>query len=110
MSIAVSIQDVCKRNPDRGVDIILSVAVCATYFVQDFTSLSVSSLTNLFKCQACIESHDSLVQSLGLQSLAHLCEADVIGNQIFYTFIASKISKIWLQFYATQTARQNKQN
>lgn len=33
MSIAVSIQDVCKRNPDRGVDIILSVAVCATYFV-----------------------------------------------------------------------------
>lgn len=28
MSIAVSIYDVCKRNPDRGVDIILSVAVC----------------------------------------------------------------------------------
>ncbi|KAL8475410.1 hypothetical protein ACS0TY_028171 [Phlomoides rotata] len=57
MSIAVSIQDVCKRNPDRGVDIILSVA-------------------------ACIESHDPLVQSLGLQSLAHLCDADVID---FYT-------------------------
>ncbi|XP_057788654.1 protein RST1 isoform X2 [Salvia miltiorrhiza] len=57
MSIAVSIQDVCKRNPDRGVDIILSVA-------------------------ACIENHDPLVQSVGLQSLAYLCEADVID---FYT-------------------------
>ncbi|KAH6791043.1 hypothetical protein C2S51_006049 [Perilla frutescens var. frutescens] len=57
MSIAVSIQDVCKRNPDRGVDIILSVA-------------------------ACIENRDPLVQSVGLQSLAHLCEADVID---FYT-------------------------
>ena len=32
MSIAVSVRDVCKRNPDRGVDIILSVAVCCTYF------------------------------------------------------------------------------
>ncbi|KAI3474914.1 hypothetical protein Pfo_030225 [Paulownia fortunei] len=57
ISIAVSIQDVCKRNPDRGVDIILSVA-------------------------ACIEHRDPLVQYLGLQSLAHLCEADVID---FYT-------------------------
>ncbi|XP_011098433.1 protein RST1 [Sesamum indicum] len=57
ISIAVSIRDVCKRNPDRGVDIILSVA-------------------------ACIENHDPLVKSLGLQSLAHLCEADVID---FYT-------------------------
>ncbi|XP_051141067.1 protein RST1 isoform X2 [Andrographis paniculata] len=57
ISIATSIQDVCKRNPDRGVDIISSVA-------------------------ACIENHDPLVQSLGLQSLSHLCEADVID---FYT-------------------------
>ncbi|EYU44782.1 hypothetical protein MIMGU_mgv1a000116mg [Erythranthe guttata] len=57
ISIAASIHDICKRNADRGVDIILSVA-------------------------ACIENHDPLVQSLGLQSLAHLCEADVID---FYT-------------------------
>ncbi|KAL1537101.1 protein RST1 isoform X1 [Salvia divinorum] len=57
MSIAVSVRDVCKRNPDRGVDIILSVA-------------------------ACIENNNPLVQSVGLQSLAYLCEADVID---FYT-------------------------
>ncbi|XP_042027868.1 protein RST1 isoform X1 [Salvia splendens] len=57
MSIAVSVRDVCKRNPDRGVDIILSVA-------------------------ACIENDNPLVQSVGLQSLAYLCEADVID---FYT-------------------------
>ena len=30
--------------------------------------------------QACIESQDPVIQSLGFQSLAHLCEADVIGN------------------------------
>ncbi|KAL6518807.1 hypothetical protein OROHE_017560 [Orobanche hederae] len=59
MSIAASVEDVCKRNPDKGVDIISSVA-------------------------ACIENHDPWVQSLGLQSLAHLCEADVID---FYTAV-----------------------
>ncbi|KAL2528915.1 Protein RST1 [Forsythia ovata] len=57
ISIAVSILDVCRRNPDRGVDLILTVAVC-------------------------IENQDPLVQTLGLQSVAHLCEADVID---FYT-------------------------
>lgn len=30
--------------------------------------------------QACIESQDPVIQSLGFQSLGHLCEADVIGN------------------------------
>lgn len=30
ISIAASVHNVCKRNPDRGVDIILSVAVCYT--------------------------------------------------------------------------------
>ncbi|KAL6551467.1 hypothetical protein OROGR_007621 [Orobanche gracilis] len=59
MSIAASVEDICKRNPDRGVDIISSVA-------------------------ACIENHDPWVQSFGLQSLAHLCEADVID---FYTAV-----------------------
>ncbi|KAF2308483.1 hypothetical protein GH714_009909 [Hevea brasiliensis] len=53
VSLATSIRDVCKKNPDRGVDIILSVS-------------------------ACIESKDPIIQALGLQSLAHLCEADVI--------------------------------
>ncbi|XP_073296090.1 protein RST1 [Primulina huaijiensis] len=57
ISIAVSILDVCKQNPDRGVDLILSV-------------------------EACIENRDHLVRSLGFQSLACLCEADVID---FYT-------------------------
>ncbi|XP_039008484.1 protein RST1 isoform X2 [Hibiscus syriacus] len=57
ISMAVSIQDVCRKNPDRGVDLILSVS-------------------------ACIESPDPTVQALGFQSLAHLCEADVID---FYT-------------------------
>uniref|UniRef100_A0A2P2K6W6 Protein RST1 isoform X1 n=1 Tax=Rhizophora mucronata TaxID=61149 RepID=A0A2P2K6W6_RHIMU len=57
ISLAVSIRDVCKQNPDRGVDLILSVS-------------------------ACVESQDPIIQSLGFQSLAHLCEADVID---FYT-------------------------
>lgn len=30
--------------------------------------------------QSCIESPDPVIKALGLQSLAHLCEADVIGN------------------------------
>ncbi|KAK4603584.1 hypothetical protein RGQ29_012198 [Quercus rubra] len=57
ISIAASIQDVCRKNPDRGVDLILSVS-------------------------ACIESRDPVIQAIGFQSLAHLCEADVID---FYT-------------------------
>lgn len=57
ISMAASVRDVCRRNPDRGVDLVLSVA-------------------------SCIENRDPQVQSLGLQSLAHLCEADAID---FYT-------------------------
>ncbi|KAG2586760.1 hypothetical protein PVAP13_5NG075481 [Panicum virgatum] len=57
MSVASSIRDVCKHNPDRGVDLILSVSLC-------------------------IESHDSVVQALGLEGLSYLCEADVVD---FYT-------------------------
>ncbi|XP_072999773.1 protein RST1 isoform X2 [Typha latifolia] len=57
ISIAASVRDVCKHNPDRGVDLILSVS-------------------------SCIESRDSVVQALGLESLAHLCEEDVVD---FYT-------------------------
>ncbi|KAL1831410.1 hypothetical protein ACET3Z_001061 [Daucus carota] len=57
ISMAISIRDVCKRDPDRGVDLILSVS-------------------------ACIESRDSSIHTIGLLSLAHLCEADVID---FYT-------------------------
>uniref|UniRef100_A0ACD5VJS0 Uncharacterized protein n=1 Tax=Avena sativa TaxID=4498 RepID=A0ACD5VJS0_AVESA len=56
-SIAASVRDVCKENPDRGVDLILSVSYC-------------------------IESRDSVVQALGLESLSYLCEADVVD---FYT-------------------------
>ncbi|XP_057447420.1 protein RST1 isoform X2 [Lotus japonicus] len=57
ISMAASIRDVCHKNPDRGVDLILSVS-------------------------SCIESPDPVIKTLGLQSLAHLCEADVID---FYT-------------------------
>uniref|UniRef100_M8CQR3 DUF3730 domain-containing protein n=1 Tax=Aegilops tauschii TaxID=37682 RepID=M8CQR3_AEGTA len=56
-SIAASVRDVCKQNPDRGVDLILSVS-------------------------SCIESRDSVVQALGLESLSYLCEADIVD---FYT-------------------------
>ncbi|KAJ4834185.1 hypothetical protein Tsubulata_018875 [Turnera subulata] len=57
LSLAASILDVCGKDPDRGVDLILSVS-------------------------ACIESTHPNIQALGLQSLAHLCEADVVD---FYT-------------------------
>ncbi|KAK4774399.1 hypothetical protein SAY86_009334 [Trapa natans] len=57
LSMAASLRDICRKNPDRGVDLILSISVC-------------------------IESQDHLIQALGLQSLAHLCEADVVD---FYT-------------------------
>ncbi|CAH9123168.1 unnamed protein product [Cuscuta epithymum] len=57
ISMALSIHDVCKKDPDRGVDLVLSL-------------------------EACIEHQDSLIQSLGLESLSHLCEADVVD---FYT-------------------------
>ncbi|RDX62949.1 Protein RST1, partial [Mucuna pruriens] len=57
ISMAASIRDVCHKSPDRGVDLILSVS-------------------------SCIESPDPVIKALGLQSLAFLCEADVID---FYT-------------------------
>ncbi|MCL7043378.1 hypothetical protein MKW94_013584 [Papaver nudicaule] len=57
ISMAASVRDVCRKNPDRGVDLILSVS-------------------------ACIESQDPTVKALGFQSLGHLCEADVVD---FYT-------------------------
>ncbi|XP_062010189.1 protein RST1 isoform X1 [Rosa rugosa] len=57
ISMAASVRDVCRKNPDRGVDLILSVS-------------------------ACIENNDPIIQAVGFQSLAHLCEADVID---FYT-------------------------
>ncbi|CAA0828535.1 Protein RST1 [Striga hermonthica] len=66
ISIAVSIEDVCKRNPDKGVDIILSVA-------------------------ACIENSNPWVKSLGLRSLAHLCEADAIDFYTAWEVIATHI-------------------
>ncbi|KAJ0962529.1 hypothetical protein J5N97_027651 [Dioscorea zingiberensis] len=57
ISIAASVRDVCRHHPDRGVDLILSVS-------------------------SSIESHDSVLQALGFESLAYLCEADVVD---FYT-------------------------
>ncbi|KAJ8476053.1 hypothetical protein OPV22_019780 [Ensete ventricosum] len=57
ISLAASLRDICSHNPDRGVDLILSIS-------------------------SSIESRDPIVHALGLESLAHLCEADVID---FYT-------------------------
>lgn len=57
ISMAASIRDICRKDPDRGVDLILSVS-------------------------ACVESQDPVIQAIGLQSVAHLCESDVID---FYT-------------------------
>ncbi|KAJ1684988.1 hypothetical protein LUZ63_016378 [Rhynchospora breviuscula] len=71
ISIAASVRDVCKNNPDRGVDLILSVS-------------------------SCIESRASMVQALGLEGLAYLCEADVVD---FYTAWAV-ISKLILDYSA----------
>ncbi|XP_047314660.1 protein RST1 [Impatiens glandulifera] len=53
ISMAASVRDVCRKDADRGVDLILSVS-------------------------ACIESSDTTIQALGFQSLSYLCEADVI--------------------------------
>lgn len=66
ISMAVSICDICRRNPDRGVDLILSIA-------------------------ACVENQDPLVQSLGLQSLGHLCEADAIDFYSAWDVIAKHV-------------------
>ncbi|XP_055804568.1 protein RST1 isoform X2 [Solanum dulcamara] len=66
ISMAVSICDICRRNPDRGVDLILSIA-------------------------ACIENQDPLMQSLGLQSLGHLCEADAIDFYSAWDVIAKHV-------------------
>ncbi|KAK2988748.1 hypothetical protein RJ640_027987 [Escallonia rubra] len=66
LSMAVSIRDVCRRNPDRGVDLILSVS-------------------------ACIESQDPTIQALGFQSLAHLCEADVVDFYTAWSVVAKHV-------------------
>ncbi|KAG9141189.1 hypothetical protein Leryth_001683, partial [Lithospermum erythrorhizon] len=57
ISKAVSLLDVCRKDADRGVDLILAI-------------------------ERSIEHKNPLIQSIGLQSLAYLCEADVID---FYT-------------------------
>ncbi|KAJ7970794.1 Protein RST1 [Quillaja saponaria] len=66
ISIAASVRDVCCKNPDRGVDLILSVS-------------------------ACIESQDPAVKALGFQSLAHLCEEDVIDFYTAWNVIAKHV-------------------
>ncbi|XP_057823023.2 protein RST1 isoform X2 [Cryptomeria japonica] len=63
ISMAACVRDVCKKDPDRGVDLILSV-------------------------QACIESKKAAVQALGLESLAHLCEFDVVDFYTAWAFIS----------------------
>ncbi|KAL4581590.1 hypothetical protein LXL04_006113 [Taraxacum kok-saghyz] len=66
ISMAITVHDICKKNPDRGVDIILSV-------------------------EACIESTNAMIQALGIQSLALLCEADVIDFYTAWSVIAKYV-------------------
>lgn len=101
ISMAASILDVCRKNPDRGVDLILSVSVgiCSNIYIffhlflpfdfvvcwYDFfpggggEHIASSFLISPLNQQACIESEDPIIRALGFQSLSHLCEADVIG-------------------------------
>lgn len=101
ISMAASILDVCRKNPDRGVDLILSVSVgiCSNMLIFSYLFLlfhfvgcwydyfpggggehiASSFLIYPLNQQACIESEDPIIQALGFQSLSHLCEADVIG-------------------------------
>lgn len=51
----------------------------------------VFSIHSVIRCllfalnqQSCIENKDPVIQALGFQSLAHLCEADIIGNPVVY--------------------------
>uniref|UniRef100_A0A7N0TGW4 DUF3730 domain-containing protein n=1 Tax=Kalanchoe fedtschenkoi TaxID=63787 RepID=A0A7N0TGW4_KALFE len=67
ISMAACLRDVCRKNPDRGVDLILSVS-------------------------ACIEAHDPPVKALGLECLSHLCEADVIDFYTAWDVITSHLS------------------
>ena len=69
ISMEACVRDVCKKDADSGVDIILSI-------------------------QACIESKIPTIQALGLESLAHLCEYDVIE---FYTCLHPLLLKFPLQ-------------
>ncbi|XP_028051437.1 protein RST1-like [Camellia sinensis] len=64
--MAASIRDVCRKNPDRGVDLILSVSTC-------------------------IESQDPTIQALGFESLSHLCEADVIDFYSAWDVISNNV-------------------
>lgn len=53
-------------------------------------------LRNLVLClkkQSCIECQDPAIKALGLQSLAHLCEADVIGNSCYLLSHSSFLTK-----------------
>ncbi|PNX80338.1 hypothetical protein L195_g036337 [Trifolium pratense] len=67
-SLAASIRYVCHKTPDKGVDLILTVS-------------------------SCIECQDPIIKALGLQSLAHLCEADVIGKHLS----SAKVGVPWMQ-------------
>lgn len=83
ISIAASVRDVCKHNPDRGVDLILSVSVrkLNNVFAIWFHFLDIICTRSFFSDQqSCIESQDCTVQGLGFESLAYLCEADLVGK------------------------------
>ncbi|KAK9113672.1 hypothetical protein Syun_020469 [Stephania yunnanensis] len=66
ISLAASVCDICRKDPDRGVDLILSVSEC-------------------------IESRQLAVHALGLHSLSHLCEADLVDFYTAWDVIAKDI-------------------
>lgn len=45
ISMAASVRDVCRKNPDRGVDLVLSVAVqYVDHFCYDMPSMFIQAL------------------------------------------------------------------
>ncbi|KAH9602275.1 hypothetical protein KSS87_015436 [Heliosperma pusillum] len=68
ISMAACLRDICRQNPDRGIELILSIA-------------------------GCIECRDAIVQALGLQSLGFLCEADAIDFYTAWDVIANHVKE-----------------
>jgi hypothetical protein len=48
--------------------------------VSDVLFVLFSFFFFLYTKQSCVENRDNKVQALGLEGLAYLCEADVVGN------------------------------
>ncbi|XP_074292978.1 protein RST1-like isoform X1 [Silene latifolia] len=68
ISMAACLRDICRQNPDKGIELILSIA-------------------------GCIECRDAVVQALGLQSLGFLCEADAVDFYTAWDVVANHVKE-----------------